>query len=108
MRVYSDSRGTRDWLDKHEGVLTVLRHLSRVIPEFFPGASLRLEVRTDPEAKSGRYLGLYIQTRLAPKCAVDRLIALDEKWGDWLQDMTNGMAFFNVEAKRPTSIVSTS
>lgn len=108
--VYSKGQKeeTKDWLEKHEGTRTVLRQLATVIPKFFPGASVRLEVRIDPEAGPNRYLGLYIQTRLSARSAVDRLTALDARWGDWVQDMTDGMMFLNVEAKRPVCTASSS
>ena len=89
----------RSWLERYPGSKHVLLWAPSVIANYFPEASLRLEVRTDPEIDDDRRLGIYIQTGLDSKEAVEQLTALDSEWGDHLHALTGGGLLLNVESK---------
>jgi hypothetical protein len=78
----TDWASVNAYLDENPGTRNILIEASDRIHGYFPGASLHLEVSTDPEGVDPDELRLSIATDIPPKEARMRLRNFDYEW--WL------------------------
>lgn len=85
-----DPQDVQLFLGQHPLLLNLLQEAPSKISEYFPGASLSLQVVSDYEIPDWRKLVIYISTDLDVDEVIDRLNSLDEEW--WLDAWTSNPA----------------
>ncbi len=88
-----------DFLETRSALCAVLLEAPHRIGEFFPDATLVLEVKSDPEIDDPKMV-LTIEARMSPAEAVAALTAMNKAWGLQARRQANRALVITVRPKR--------
>jgi len=88
-----------DFLETRSALCAVLLEAPHRIGEFFPDATLGLEVKSDPEIDDTKMV-LTIEARMSPSEAVATLTAMNRAWGLQARRQADGALVITVSPKR--------